>query len=189
MSGVTIGAKGEMLGEVRGRDRARFAAARREPAVRLQDDGPRRGRLKDLPQDLIVALPAAALAIETDLVEVGLARDLKEPLRGAQPNRAGGRIDRRERAVQELFVELGWRKVRAGQLGRRLECFLNLATVSVLFFRRPGRVGAHGLSPRGKFGRTLRIILCNRPNGQGKPNLGSLAPYTGFATPFGYEKL
>ena len=60
----------EMLRQVCGRDRAGFAAARRETAVWLQNDRSRRSGLKDLPQYLVVALPAAALGIQSDLVEV-----------------------------------------------------------------------------------------------------------------------
>src|SRR5262249_32446256 len=87
---------------------------------------------------LVVALPAAAPRLQPNFVEVDLAGDLEEPLRGAQPDGPGRGIDGREGAVEELLVELGRGEGRAGRFAGRLARFLDVGVVPILVVGRPG---------------------------------------------------
>ena len=131
----------EVIGEVGGRDRAGFAGAGGHAAVRFQQNRSRRCGLEYLPQHLVVALPAAAASVQPDLVDVFLTRQLEEPLRGPQPDGAGGGVDCLERAVEELLVEFGRRERGAGQFPGGLERVLDLPGVPGSGVVAPARAG------------------------------------------------
>jgi hypothetical protein len=62
--------------------------------------------LKCLPQQLVVALPTVLVAIESDVLNVKLALQLKEALRSAEPNRAGRGINATDDFVQKVLKKL-----------------------------------------------------------------------------------
>ena len=171
------GEEREVVGEVGGRDRPGLAGAA-EPGGRSAPAGPAAAAAawKTCRRTSLWHCRPPRLGVEADLVEVDLAGDLEEPLRGAQPDRAGRGVDGREGAVEELLVELGGRQVRAGQLGRGLERLFDRTAVAVFVFGHPGRVGTHLLSSQisncsesyfwvagaGKAGRTGHRDACGR---------------------------
>src|SRR5205823_3224908 len=100
-------------------------------------------------EDFVVALPAAAAVLQPDLVQVDLAGDLEEPLRGAEPDGPGRGVDGLEGDVEELLVELGRRQVGPGEFGRALERLFDLAAVPGPLLGAGGRGGGRAhVSPR-----------------------------------------